>query len=669
MTSINLVSPVGNGHTYSVRFREALVIEPNSSVYLNFAKFKRNSSIYFSQDQTIQVILKSVLPAVIPSGANQGKSNLIFGDNDGIITIPAINPDTGLTGYTAKELENTIAVAFGGDSEVDPETFGMRKNANGSPSQLFLYEPIFELSNNKTINIGFYKDYKLLELPSIITMRASNKIAADIATPGITYKSATTYTDAEYYDSYAISEEHYDFSFASELGNSTENHNIIQMKTNKSIGQQQGGIWFGLTSVEIMASMALTGSDTNWTGYQTAANDVFTYGTVNNRTPVGGSTARTIPALYKPNLTGSVTRAEVANKAEAKAYVPQCFLGIEITGSNHPTDPSALILWRGGNTSTRFTAPAKPGSVMNSMKRIWSTPLRNLLNGSDPNNTNVNLAFQSYWADGFSGIGRDKLEFRVYNMINSNFIAKSNLIYDSQNSIRWLSYSFFQQSAATGTPAEKTLKAKSQIPFNVMCSAQIKDEGWEEIKMSGFHKTGALSPSGQASDSVPITLVQQYELKCSSELARFLGVNETEGMNPNMAESTAQRITKTDADQHTDESYSIFIKNLPIKAYKNIQSKAMSVGNNIQAAGYSQPIIHDIPTPYADSKTINSGSGDIIVGTFQPSIKKTLDLDNNRQVLNSIDVEIRDIETNEIAEGLSGSVINFTIQKGMDSCH
>ena len=254
-------------------------------------------------------------------------------------------------------------------------------------------------------------------------------------------------------------------------------------------------------------------------------------------------------------------------------------------------------------------------------------------------------------------------------MINSNFISKSNLIYDSQNSIRWLSYSFFQQSAATGTANEKVLKANSQIPFNVMCSAQKNGEGWEEIKMTGFHKKGALSPSGQASEAKPITLVQQYELKCSTELARFLGVNQTEGMNPNMGENTAARIIKTDADQHTDESYSVFIKNLPIKAYKNIQSKGMSVGNNIQAAGYSQPILHDIPTPYSDSKTINSGSGDIVVGTFQPSIKKTLDLDNNRQVLNSIDVEIRDIETNEIAEGLSGSVINFTIQKGMDSCH
>ena len=37
-------------------------------------------------------------------------------------------------------------------------------------------------------------------------------------------------------------------------------------------------------------------------------------------------------------------------------------------------------------------------------------------------------------------------------------------------------------------------------------------------------------------------------------------------------------------------------------------------------------------------------------------------------ILNSLDVEIRDIETNEISEGLSGSVINFTIEKPHMSC-
>ena len=86
MTSLNLVSPNGNGHTYSVRFREPLVIEPHSKVYLNFAKFKRNSSIYFSQDQTIEIQPKEVLPTVNP--ANTSVANNILATST--ITIPSI---------------------------------------------------------------------------------------------------------------------------------------------------------------------------------------------------------------------------------------------------------------------------------------------------------------------------------------------------------------------------------------------------------------------------------------------------------------------------------------------------------------------------------------------------------------------------------------------------
>ena len=117
MTSINLVSPVGNGHTYSVRFREPLVIEANSKVYLNFAKFKRNSSVYFTTDQTIEVILNEVLPTVLPSDTSV--SNSVMGLNS--ITIPTINPITGQTGYTAKELEKVISDRFSGDPEVDDD--------------------------------------------------------------------------------------------------------------------------------------------------------------------------------------------------------------------------------------------------------------------------------------------------------------------------------------------------------------------------------------------------------------------------------------------------------------------------------------------------------------------------------------------------------------------
>ena len=325
-----------------------------------------------------------------------------------------------------------------------------------------------------------------------------------------------------------------------------------------------------------------------------------------------------------------------------------------------------LNIWKGVNyQGTKGLALALPSNEINRMEKVWSTPLASLLGGADESLSSVHLAFQTYWGEGFSASDKDKLDFRIYNLTQSNFIDKSNIVYDSANHTSWLTYSFFKQTNvdASKNATQKAQQANSQIPFSPIFSAQIVDEGFENLKVTGFEKIGVNSPIGAATDASPATLVQTYQLKFSSEIARFVGVNTSLEFNPNQPESEVDKVTKKDADQHTDESYSIFLKNLPIRAYKNSQSKKMSAGGNVQAAGYAQPIIADVPTPYSDSKMINTGAGDIVVGTFQPSIQKNLDLNNNKMVLNNIDVEIRDIESNEISEGLSGSVINFTIQK------
>ena len=651
-----------NGHTYSVRFREPLVIEANSKVYLNFAKFKRNSSIYFNTDQTIEVVLNEVLPTVLPAAA--GTANTVMGTNS--ITIPVINPLTNQSGYTASQLEQVINERLGGDPEVAAD-YGIRAVA-GVPKQMMLYNPVYERQDYSKIAIGWYKDYNILDLPSWLGLSGAHNFG--MAENGIGDVCVKTSADAGadpadlYYDCFGMSKQTYDFSYQSALSPNSENHNLIEFQANMSVGEQVGSIFMGLSSHEIADSLKAGGDD--WTAYADGSSDnSFTHGTTGTQTSSSGRTLL-VPILYKPNSSDALqSSASVADKA---ASVPQAFLGIEITGSSQPDGNKQMLnIWRASNYTTRHNAPTRAAAEINRMIKVWSCPMASLLEGADANNVNARFALQTYWAEGFQASTNDKLEFRLFNLINSNYVDNTNLIYDSKNSIRWLTYNFFRQKGLTtintGTDAQKAQKANSQIPFNVLMSAQKVGEGFETLKMAGWEKTGTNSPLGTATNNSPITLVQAYQFKISSELARFVGVNESDKYNPNLPENQVSSIVKEDADQHTDESYSIFLKNLPISAYKNIQSKAMSAGNNVQSAGYAQPIIHDVPTPYSDSKVINSGTGDIIVGTFQPSIQKKLDLDNNRQVLNSLDVEIRDIESNVIAEGLSGSVINFTIEK------
>jgi len=663
MTSINLVSPVDNGHTYSVRFREPLVIEPNSKVYLNFAKFKRNSSIYFNTDQTIEVVLIDVLPTVLPAAA--GTSNTVMGTNS--ITIPVINPLTNQTGYTAAQLEQVINVRLGGDPEVDAD-FGIRAVA-GVPKQMFLYNPVYERQDYSKIAIGWYKDYNVLNLPSWLGLSAEHNLGMGENGIGDVCVKSSADAGADqtdlFYDCFGMSKQTYDFSYQSALSPNSENHNLIEFQANMTIGTQIGSIFMGLSSHEIADSLKAGADD--WTAYADGSSvNSFTHGTTGTQAPEAGGQDLFIPIIYKPNTSNAIrVDASTADKASG---IPQAFLGIEITGSSQPDGNKQMLnIWRASNYTTRHNAPTRAAAEVNRMIKVWSCPMSTLLEGANANDVNARFALQTYWAEGFQASANDKLEFRLFNLINSNYVDTSNMIYDSKNSIRWLSYNFFRQRGLTtinsGTDAQKAQKANSQIPFSVLMSAQKNGEGFETLKMAGWEKFGANSPLGTATNASPITLVQSYQFKISSELARFVGVNESEKFNPNMPENQVSTIVKEDADQHTDESYSIFLKNLPISAYKNIQSKAMSAGGNVQSAGYAQPIIHDVPTPYSDSKVINSGTGDIIVGTFQPSIQKKLDLDNNRQVLNSLDVEIRDIETNVIAEGLSGSVINFTIEK------
>ncbi len=661
MTSINLVSPVGNGHTYSVRFREPLVIEPNSKVYLNFAKFKRNSSVYFSTDQTIEVVLGEVLPTLIP--ADTSTSNSVMTLNS--ITIPVINPLTNQTGYTPEQLEQVINTRLGGDPDDDAD-YGITAVA-GVPKQMFLYSPVYERQDSSKIALGWFKDYNLLQFPTWLGLSSEHVLGMGAnADEDVAVKTSAS-AGSPYYDCFGMSKMTYDFSYQSQLKANSENHNLITFKPNMTAGGQSGNIFLGLSSHEIADAVKSGGDD--WTAYADgSSHNSFIHGTTATQTSGSGRTLH-MPIIYQPYATDAVQTS--AGAASLKTAVPQAFMGIEITGNTIPdvADKSKLRVWRAANYTTRYNSPTRPAAELNRMELLWECPLEALLGGANPTDVQLKIGFQTYWADGFSAGTKDKLEFRIFNLTTSHYVDSTNLIYDTKNSKKWLSYNFFKQKGLTtinsGTDAQKAQKANSQIPFNVITSAQVIDEGFETIDMAGFEKIGGNSPLGTATNASPITLVQTYQLKLSTELARFIGVNTSEPYNPNLPENEVSKIEKSDADQHTDESYSIFLKNLPISAYKNIQSKAMSSGNNVQSAGYAQPIIHDVPTPYSDSKTINSGSGDIVVGTFQPSIIKKLDLDNNRQVLNSLDVEIRDIETNEISEGLSGSVINFTIEKPM----
>ena len=87
--NVNLISPAEkinqteNGNSFTIRFKEDIVIPANSKVYLNYASLSRDSEVEFYEDQTIRVHLRGnpedVRPSAIPSG--DFVDNLLFEDD------------------------------------------------------------------------------------------------------------------------------------------------------------------------------------------------------------------------------------------------------------------------------------------------------------------------------------------------------------------------------------------------------------------------------------------------------------------------------------------------------------------------------------------------------------------------------------------------------------
>tara|TARA_R110000803_G_scaffold8743_1_gene28135 strand:- start:53 stop:1939 length:1887 start_codon:yes stop_codon:yes gene_type:complete len=628
MTSVNLVSPTDNGHVYSVRFKEPLVIEPNSSVYLNFAKFKRNANVYFSNIQTITLTLTRVLPTHTPSVPTVSQ----LGTYE--ITIPTINPDTGTTGYSSKELELYISTQL--------NTLLLKANGT-SPSPFFNYTAYFQNQDNNKIRIGFVSN---LPEKTDMTIHATHKRDAGV---GLNYdlfqKTSADQVGSLVYDSYAFSAEHYSSFYNGNIDTDNSGRNLVSFSTNTNISAQTGGIAVAITSIEIADSL---NGGADWTDYATNATTSFTRGgDTNYPSAIAPNTPLTNPILFRPNTTGAIRFANIGLADNALA-IPQGFFTLEITGGNNTNQHYLNVFYgRQGAVNARLT---HAGNQINHMKKIASIPIASLT--SIPlSDTKAKFSFELYQLRG------GNTYIRVFNNINTPINNSSTLIYDSQKSNQYIRNSFFTGKVLAGTDAQKEQQLNAQRPFSLGFFAQSKDQGIQYCRTSCYKKD-----DNGADGNNPLSVIRDYTMTFSNEIGRYLGQTTTFALNPNSNEDEADKVEKLNGDQHENESYSIFLKDLPIKNFKNIQSNPMGTGNNIQSAGYAQPIIYDVPTPYANSHIVNIGQGDIMVGTFQPNIQKILKLDNNRQVLNSLDVEIRDIETNEIAKGVINSVINFTIQ-------
>lgn len=643
MTSVNLVSPEDNGHLYSVRFKEPLIIEPNSKVNINFAKFKRSGNIFFSNDQTITIKMLGASPSLKP--VSPFVSNMVLddvGDGPGVLKITKINPDTGKAGYSVLELDERIKTLF--DS--------LKLRDTDKPTQLFFYEGIsVDPKNKNLIRVGYSQQEPNIIYKDITLSTADVKGGG--AANGNAYEKTSANPDNLHYDNYALSKEHYNHNYTS----SGLTRNIIQFRCNRPVETLLNAVSIGLYSKEL--------ADSDWTTNTTSNTTALTKGTSDTNASANG-TALTNPMIFLGANT-QMTDADTERTSSVNAVIGS-YATFEITGAAGATPKRLNIYLKAiaGASTQHFKDMA---DNFGGMKKVFSESLTAI---GVPTDANAEFAIETYWMRGNGTLiatngGTDTMFFRVYNMVGRTTHSNSNLVFDSRRlGRRTAAFEriFFNthgggmegNGAMTGTDAQKVNKINSSIPFNIIASAQKLGEGFEYIRMCGFRKDG-----DNATAANPHTFITRYQMEFSEELANYVGTGLTQSIDPNSNEDKVVSVSREEAELVRDTSYSIYLKNLPIKCYKNIQQSF--INGNKNSVGFVQPILYDVPTPFAESEIVNMGSGDIIIGTFQPSINKVLDLDNNRMVINNLDVEIRDTITNELSKELSGSVINFTISK------
>ena len=196
-------------------------------------------------------------------------------------------------------------------------------------------------------------------------------------------------------------------------------------------------------------------------------------------------------------------------------------------------------------------------------------------------------------------------------------------------------------------------KVASQMPFNIICGSLNQDDGFKEVK----------GPLEIKDPYNPLSFIQSYELECSEELSRYINLpssqNRKNGLSrilyPNTGDAMNSNLLHVEnmSLDWRNESYSILLKELPIRNYKNNENKKLG--------GFPQSILANCPVPFSDSQSYQSKSKQMVSSTYKPNYQIINNLYNQAMTTNHFSVEIRKLQSDRPASEIKRSVINFTI--------
>jgi len=691
--NFNCISPEGNGFNYNVRFDEPVIVPENASVSLNWAQFERDNSIRFTENQTITINAKKVLPFY--DFHNNGNNRISVGGND-IWRINGGDRASDLTveivagNYTLDSLMTEINKKLG-ESGIPNGRCLLRDNFPtpiATNNSLCLYD--FDLIippksvDASSLEMGFMVQNNHLPATYHATHRKDVDTTGDIGqvvnTSGATGSFTGTLPDAGCWNSYALGKSpyqhtggHFDtynqasatfqgaYQLNSYMGNfdELEHLNTILFTPNKNFGDQEGDIFVGLYS-ESYAGVNENGVGASHLGGQ---NDV----------------QRTNGALIITKKNGGGTPP-----------IPMAYCGFRLMGSvaslQHATPSSPTYI-------QFISAHNGDGTLNDNLTHAvvdFEMPLSSMLRNDEA----YSIGIQTYFDRGakFSylhGTHRGDLHIRYFLMRQN---GSKSVIYDTDTKFPHFSvvdggvqnFGFtqgfmntFQSDAMKAANTAGTLNLAqamaSGFPFNpIVCMTKDGEGGKLDYTQISLEADGIATHGNKTN-----THLLDYSMTLSKELANLV-VNTNTPFE--LAEKSASYLDYGGAVLYmtnlygsfsqiqsknseffylynlinspaAKDKYSIILNNLPIKGYKNTNDKNRS--------GYRKPILASIPAPYNEKYLENNGD---IVGSYQASLGIINALSNQAITTNNFDILILDMETDKPAEQLTKSIINFTIQ-------
>lgn len=598
--NFNLISPTDNGHDYTIRFKEPIDINANSSIKLNFAELTRNGKIILRQDGkiTLNVGVNDCFPQQLPS---DGSSNLPFGASG---TSATITKGT----YTFKTFEDALSSAV--------------NTIVSSAVRLTYYQSVNSITHDNLglVGLNLGRDYEANFYAGL----------CDFNFTGHPNANAQAVANTSVYEKVGGVNGNFD-SFAVDFGKHYWHYQ------NKS----------PVADFDSMNFIQFTGK--------------------NRVAPSGGQTGRLIMGLYgkeyavglgtAPGFPATRTAPALANTIALDANnIPKNFLNVVI----EPYTGSIRVQVAINTTGDAYGAPTlwqSQAASIDEMAEVWSKPTASVFNAGEV----PDLTLVSYIEEPNFNEGNERPVYvRLY---RTSDVDAGFPLWDSKERGLSFNVAFFVADPANNEGLDYDAAGavgvnarNSQIPFNIALYADTAGEGFKECKFRSIVKT---------SDAQPPTIVKKYTITADAELASAIGMTEL-AKDPNVRQIQGQEpndylssisLARVPLDINWRKaSYSIFT-DLPLNNYKNV--------NETTDAGFRKAILANIPTPFnSNDVLINPNDGDLaeVISVYEPHLPVVSEMKNNPIRVNNIKIKIVDMETEQLAQDIIGSKINFTVE-------